>query len=153
MATSGLVTAFDPMADGERMLVGGFMREVVETMYSRGFLAPGINPDAWRKNYHHWTQFKVEGLKLLLDELATDAGVEVRLFTRVIDADADPDKGHVQGVILNNVEGYQYIRAKTFVDATGDAVLADLIGRPAEIRQGLCQRRFVPSSVGLIGTA
>jgi hypothetical protein len=40
MGTSGLVNAFDPMADGERMLVGGFMREVVETMYARGFLGP-----------------------------------------------------------------------------------------------------------------
>ncbi len=29
MATSGLVTAFDPMANGERMIVGGFMRELV----------------------------------------------------------------------------------------------------------------------------
>ena len=33
MGISGLVTAFDPMANGERMLVGGWMREVVETMY------------------------------------------------------------------------------------------------------------------------
>jgi heterodisulfide reductase subunit A-like polyferredoxin len=52
MGASGLVTAFDPMADGKRMLVGGFMREVVETMYARGFLKPDINPDTWRKNYH-----------------------------------------------------------------------------------------------------
>ena len=146
MATSGLVTAFDPMADGERMLVGGFMREVVETMYSRGFLAPGLNPDTWRKNYHNWTHFKVEGLKLLLDELATDAGVEVRFFTRVIDADAVPDKGHVQGVILNNVEGYQYIRAKTFVDATGDAVLADLCGVPCR-EAGRDTLRIMPATL------
>ena len=37
MGTSGLVNAFDPMADGERMLVGGFMREIVESMHERGF--------------------------------------------------------------------------------------------------------------------
>ena len=130
MGTSGLVTAFDPMANGERMLVGGFMRELVETMYERGFLQPGIDPDTWRKHYHRWTPFKVEGLKLLLDELAVAAGVEVRFFTRVIDADAHPDRGHVEGVILNNIEGYRYVRAKTFIDATGDAVLADLCGVP-----------------------
>jgi len=130
MATSGLVTAFDPMANGKRMLVGGFMRELVETMYKRGFIAPGISPDAWRKDYLRWTPFKVEGLKLLLDEFATEAGVEVRFFTRVIDADANADIGRVQGVILHNIEGYCYVRAKTFVDATGDAVLADLCGVP-----------------------
>jgi FAD-dependent oxidoreductase family protein len=97
-------------------------------MYERGFLAPGIDPNSWRKDYHRWTQFKVEGLKLMLDELATDAGVEVRFFTRVIDAQADAGTGQVEGVVLHNVEGYRYVRARTYVDATGDAVLADLCG-------------------------
>ncbi|GHV44606.1 hypothetical protein FACS189492_1190 [Clostridia bacterium] len=41
MGTSGLVCAFDPMADGEKMLVGGFMREVVEALYARGFMPRG----------------------------------------------------------------------------------------------------------------
>lgn len=126
MGTSGLVTAFDPMANGERMLVGGFMREVVETMYERGYLRDGIDPNIWRKHYHRWTPFPPERLKLLLDEVAIEAGVEVRYFTRVIDVDADPQNGLVRGVIINNIEGYRYIEAKTFVDATGDAVLADL---------------------------
>jgi hypothetical protein len=130
MGTSGLVTAFDPMANGERMLVGGLMREIVETMYERGFLRPGIDPDTWRKHYHRWTQFKVEGLKLLLDELAMEAGVEVRFFTRVIDADVDAQAGAVRGVVTNNVEGYRYVRARCYVDGTGDAVLADLCGVP-----------------------
>ena len=128
MGTSGLVTAFDPMANGERMLVGGLMRELVETMYERGFLQPGIDPDVWRKHYHRWTPFKVEGLKLLLDELAVSAGVEVRFFTRVVDVDADPGARRVGGVIVHNVEGYCCVRAKTYVDATGDALLADLCG-------------------------
>ena len=37
------------MANGERMLAGGFMREVVETLYTRGFLAPaaGSGEDAF----------------------------------------------------------------------------------------------------------
>lgn len=128
MATSGLVTAFDPMANGERALVGGFMRELVEKMYERRFIPDFVTPDYWRKNFHFWTPFNVEGLKLLLDELTTDADVEVRFFTRVIDADAQ--KGEIDGVIINNIEGYRYVRAKTFVDATGDAVLADLCGAP-----------------------
>jgi hypothetical protein len=128
MGTSGLVTAFDPMADGEKGLVKGFMLEVVETMYKRGFLPEGINPDTWRKEYMHWTPFQPEGLKLLLDELAVAAGVETRFFTRVIDADTDKNKKHVNGVILQNVEGYLYVPAKTFIDATGDAILANICG-------------------------
>ena len=128
MGTSGLVTAFDPMADGKKMLVGGFMREVVETMYTRKFLKPGINPETWRSAYHRWTPFQVEGYKLVLDEFATGAGVEIRFFTRVIDADADAKQGKVSGVVLQNIEGYRFVKAGAFIDATGDAVLADLCG-------------------------
>lgn len=126
MGTSGLVCAFDPMADGEKMLVGGLMRELVETLYARGFMAPGINPDCWRKEYHKWSQFQSEGFKLVLDEMAMAAGVEVRFFTRVIDAQAEG--GLVDGVVTANVEGYRYIRARAFIDATGDAVLSKLCG-------------------------
>jgi len=128
MGTSGLVTSFNPMADGYRMIVGGFMREVVETMYQRGFLKPGIDPNTWRRDFHKWTPFQPEGLKLILDEFATSAGVEVRFFTRVIDAEAEPKSGRVAGVVLHNIEGYRYVRAKAFIDATGDAVLAKLCG-------------------------
>jgi hypothetical protein len=128
MGTSGLVTAFDPMADGKRMLVGGFMREVVEAMYTRGFLAPHVTSDFWRTNFHCWTPFRAEGLKLLLDELAVAAGVEVRFFTRIVDAEADAAGKRVAGVVLHNIEGLRYVPAATFVDATGDAVLSDLCG-------------------------
>jgi len=130
MGTSGLVTAFDPMANGVEGLVGGFMREVVETMYGRGFLGPQVTPDYWLKDYHRWTPFKVEGLKIVLDELAVQAGVEVRFFTHLIDVDADARLGKVNGVIINNIEGHRYVPAKRFIDATGDAVLAHLAGVP-----------------------
>ena len=128
MGTSGLVTAFDPMADGERMLVGGYMRELVETLYARGFLAPHVTPDFWRRRYHCWTPFQPEGLKLLLDEWTAAAGVEVRFFTRVIDAEVDATDRRVSGVVLHNIEGYRYVPAAAFVDATGDAVLAAICG-------------------------
>jgi len=128
MGTSGLVTAFDPMADGERALVGGIMREIVEALYERGQLAPHVTPDFWRRRFHCWTPFRPEGYKLLLDELVVAAGVEVRFFTRVIDADADADAGTVRGVVTNNVEGCRFVAASTFIDATGDAVLTDLCG-------------------------
>ncbi|MDR3708686.1 MAG: FAD-dependent oxidoreductase [Capsulimonadaceae bacterium] len=128
MGTSGLVTAFDPMANGERNLAGGFMREVVETLYQRGFLGPGVTPDYWQKRYLTWTPFNVEGYKLVLDELASAAGVSIRYFTRLIDAHVDSTARRVDGVVLNNVDGHRYVRAKAFVDCTGDGILANLCG-------------------------
>ena len=146
MGTSGLVNAFDPMADGERMLVGGFMRELVETMFARGFLGPQVTPDFWRRRYHCWTPFRVEGLKLLLDELCAEAGVEVRFFTRLIDADADASSGKVCGAVLHNVGGYRCVRAKAFVDATGDAVLSALCGVPCR-EAGSDTERIMPATL------
>lgn len=146
MGTSGLVTAFDPMANGERMLVGGLMKEIVETMYTRGYMSPGIDPNNWRKYYHKWSPFRVEGYKRILDELAVDAGVEVRFFTKVIDVDADAKAREVNGVVLHNIEGYRHVRAKTFVDATGDAVLADLCGVPCR-EAGIDTPHIMPATL------
>ena len=146
MATSGLVTAFDPMANGKRMLVGGFMKEIVETMYERGYLKPGIHPDSWRKEFHVWTPFHPEKLKILLDELALNVGVEIRFFTRVVDADVNKEDCYVKGVILQNIEGFAYIRSKTFIDCTGDGVLGSLCG--VKFREaGKDTHRIMPASL------
>jgi hypothetical protein len=126
--TSGLVTAFDPMANGEQMVVGGLQREIIETLYRRGYVPTLLDPKRWRQEFHHWSPFDAEGLKLLLDELTSKAEVEVRFFTKVIDADVDAQTKEVKGIILSNIEGYRYIKAKTFIDATGDAVLSALCG-------------------------
>lgn len=128
MGTSGLVTAYDPMATGNQLLVGGFMREVLFDMYERGFLGPREKPEIFTRVDHHWTMFNAEGYKLLLDEKVTDADVEVRFFTKVIDAEANSQSGTLNGIIAHNIEGYEFIRSKTFIDCTGDAVLADLCG-------------------------
>ena len=78
LSTAGIVSEFDPMSNGERMLVGGIMQEIVENMYSRGFMPDCSTPNRWRHDDHRYTSFKAEGLKLLLDEMVLDAGVEVR---------------------------------------------------------------------------
>ncbi len=126
MGTSAMVSAWSDLADGERMIVGGLMGELLETMYERGYYKPGIDPIWWRKKLHGGFGYRTEGLKLLLDELCVKAGVEIRFFTRVIDADVSGSR--VNGVVINNVEGHRYIRARAFIDATGDAVLSDLCG-------------------------
>lgn len=128
MATSGMMMSFCPVGDGRRCLAGGLMLELIETLYTRGFLKPGIKPEAWRRDLGRWTPFNAEGLKLLLDELAAKSGAEVRFFTGLIDADADARTGQVRGVIVHNIEGYHYIRARTYIDGTGNAVLAKLCG-------------------------
>ncbi len=126
MGTSGLVSAFDPMANGETQLVRGFMGEVVSTMDAEGFM--NVGSSTWQKAYHAWSRFNPEGYKYILDRKAEEAEVRVRFFTRVIDADADEASRTVKGVITSNVQGLKYIKARAFIDCTGDAVLTDLCG-------------------------
>lgn len=128
MGTSGLVTAFDPMANGKERLVKGVMGEIVDIMYQRGYLMPEIDPAVYSRNYHQWTPYSAEGFKLVLDELILAAGVEVQYFTRVTEVDMDHASGILNGVIVHNVEGFAYISGRMFIDATGDAILAKLCG-------------------------
>lgn len=131
MGTSGLVASFGPVSDGERMLVGGFMRELCETMLARGAFAPHVVPDFLHAQLNRWVPFKPEALKRILDELAVQAGVEVRFFTRVLDAEVDGRT--VRGVVTGNVEGLRYVAAKRFIDATGDAALAAAAGADCKV--------------------
>ena len=131
MGTSGLVSTFGPVSDGRRMLVGGFMRELVLSMQQRGSLGPHVVPEFLHSQLNRWVPFRPEDLKRILDEMAQDAGVEVRFFTRVIDAEAKDRR--IEGAVISNVEGYRFIRAKTFIDATGDATLSDLVGADCKV--------------------
>jgi hypothetical protein len=131
MSTSGLVATFGPMGDGERTLVGGFTRELIETMHERGHLGPEVTPEYWITHYNRWIPFDPEALKRLLDEYCVEAGVEIRYFTRVIDADVDGRS--VNGAIISNIEGLKFIKAKTFIDCTGDAVLAAACGAECKV--------------------
>ncbi|MEA1952611.1 MAG: FAD-dependent oxidoreductase [Planctomycetota bacterium] len=125
VATSGLIPFAPPLSNHKEVFVGGIYREIFAELERRGFIQPGVgvlNEQAFRK----WIGYQPEGLKLVLDDLAARAGVEVRFQTRLLDVDADRGGKTVRGVVLGNIEGYRMVRAKAFVDATGDAVLADL---------------------------
>src|SRR5438552_3897016 len=97
MGSSGLVSTFGPISDGKRMLVGGFMKELVEQMFQRGSLGPHVPSEFLYGQLNRWVPFKPEDLKRVLDEKCVEAGVDVRFFTRLIDAEAS---GHqVEGAV------------------------------------------------------
>src|ERR1051325_2860883 len=131
MGTSGGVSTFGPVSDGKRMLVGGVMKELIEAMLQHRGLGPHVVPEFLYSQLNRWVPFKPEALKRTLDAMAQDAGVDVRFFTRVIDAEALD--GHVDGAVISNVEGYRFIRAKAFIDCTGDAALSNLCGAQCKI--------------------
>ncbi|TFZ04501.1 FAD-dependent oxidoreductase [Ramlibacter rhizophilus] len=131
MGTSGLVASFGPVSDGERMLVGGFMKELLATMWEQKAFAPQVTPDYLNRQLNRWVPFSPEHLKRILDAFAMEAGVEVRFFTRVVEADVDGKR--IDGVVLANVEGLRHVPARAFIDATGDAALAALAGAECKV--------------------
>jgi hypothetical protein len=128
MATTGLVTAWDCLADGEKPMVGGVMREVVETLWQRGQIPASSKPADWETALLTPIRFHPEPVKRLYDEMCETAGVEVRFFSSAAAVDVDADGKTVKGVIVAQTEGLRYIRAKSYVDATGDAHLAAWAG-------------------------
>lgn len=126
--SSGLVTNMGPLGHGGQLLLGGFIRELVDTLYERGYFTGYVPSKREELDLFAWQPFHPEGLKLVLDEFLEKENVEVRFFTKVIDADCDPDTLFVNGVVISNIEGLTLVKAKTYIDCTGDAVLADKCG-------------------------
>ncbi len=75
------------------------------------------------KNY----AYDVEEMKLLLDEMCVEVGVEIRLLTRVVGAARDSEN-RLSVVITESKSGREAWHAKVFIDATGDGDLGALCG-------------------------
>ncbi len=131
MGTNAIVANWYSLTDGTRSVIGGLILELVNALCREKAASPHALEKFEKGLPVGSIGYQPESLKMLLDKLCHDAGVEVRFFTRVIDADVDSQARRVRGVITNSVEGYRYLRAKAFVDGTGDAVLAELCGAPA----------------------
>ena len=85
--------------------------------------------------------FDVETSKVVLDQMATEAGVAVRLYTRVSAVYRDA-AGRIETVVTDSKSGREAWRAKLFVDCTGDGDLAAQAGCGFDLGQpetGRCQ--------------
>ncbi len=93
---------------------GGLIVEIRERLRARGAIADKLD------------LYDAEAMKLLLEEMCSEAGVDIRLYTRVVSATVvDARIGHV---VLEAKEGRFAIAGKCFVDTTGDGDLAALAG-------------------------
>ncbi|MCB1087688.1 MAG: FAD-dependent oxidoreductase [Verrucomicrobiae bacterium] len=68
-----------------------------------------------------------EPMKLMLESMLLDAGVNIRLFTRVVAAVAD-EKNRLAAIVTESKTGREAWTAKSFIDATGDGDLAAQAG-------------------------
>jgi hypothetical protein len=66
-------------------------------------------------------------MKLLLEEMCVEAGVQVRLHTRVVASERD-EADRLTAVVTESKSGREAWTGSTFVDATGDGDLSALAG-------------------------
>ena len=97
----------------------GILKEITEELTRRGAECP---IDTGTGSY----AFDLESMKILLDELVLDAGVQIRFHTRVCNAMVE--NGRLTYIISESKSGREAWKANIFVDATGDGDLAAQAG-------------------------
>ncbi len=146
MATAGAVNIWHSLHDTEkrRAIIGGLTQETIERLKKR---------DAVEETATASVAFRIntEELKIELDELALAHGI-VPFLNTVYCAPAVED-GRLAAVIVENKSGRHAIRARQFVDASGDGDLARDLGLPFAIGPGLqpptlCAKLFGLDSLG-----
>lgn len=152
MATAGMVAPFMTCYDsgGDKMLIRGIFEELVERLIAVG---GAIHPSKVEsktaftsyidKGHIHVTPFKAEALKIVADEMLTEAGVKILYHTQLVDTEAEGDK--VTRIIVAMKEGLASIRAKAFIDCTGDGDLAAKAG--AAYTVGNAQGKMQPATM------
>ncbi|SEN91561.1 FAD dependent oxidoreductase [Amphibacillus marinus] len=114
---------------GEKQVITGLGQEMVERMVTRGY-SPGHVYDS--TNYISYvTPFDAEGMKLVIDEMVTESGANILFHTYLIDVETDGDT--VSHLIIANKNGVSRVKASIFIDATGDADIANYAGVPYQL--------------------
>jgi len=123
---------------GNRQVVTGLPQELVERMAAKqGCIGHIEDTTGYASSV---TPFDAEIMKLTLDEMAQEFGVDVLFHATLVDAKTE--NGVLQSIVVQTRNGALELCGSVFIDASGDGALALATG--ADIRQGrdtdgLCQ--------------
>lgn len=125
--------------DSDVRVVGGIPYETVVRVVEMGY----------GKLDRGSVDFELEGMKLALEQMATEAGVGLLYHT--LFADAIVSDGRIAGAFIQNKSGRQAILADRVIDATGDADVIASAGAPWEMGReddGSCQPCTLMFTIG-----
>lgn len=128
VATNGMVNYWHSLFDTEhkKQIIAGLNQEVIERLKKRSAVIDlekklGKNdPNAYKLN--------TEELKIELDELIKESGVRPYLHTSYVENYVEDE---LKAIIIENKSGRQAIKAKVFIDASGDGDLCFRLGEPS----------------------
>lgn len=114
LGTSGMVPAFAPFGDGVNMLASGIGLDI------RKKVSKDIPVDSY------WTAINTEELKRVYDDEIVNSGADCSFFTTVCDVVVRD--GHIEYVVCTAKSGMFAVKAKIYVDCTGDGELCAMGG-------------------------
>ena len=132
LATLGLIVIYLPLCDGHgRQVISGISEELLLAAMKYG---PNDLPDCWkeggnpeeRKLKRYRTSYQAAPMIIALEELLLNAGVSIWYDTRF--SDVKRENGVIEGIIVENKSGRIGIKAKQFIDASGDADVCFMAG-------------------------
>ncbi len=119
LGTTGMVPAFAPFDDGENVVASGIGYEIRKNVSKHIPLNT------------YWTSIDAEELKREYDRLVTKSGVEFSFFTTVYDVVCENNR--IESVILGSKSGLFSVKAKVYIDCTGDGDLCAYAGGEYEM--------------------
>lgn len=131
MAAAAQVNVWNSTLDAyhENPVIGGLTIEVVDRLRTRGAIQE-VPPGKRNQFYFNSAELCAE-----LDQLVTEHGIRPFLSTRLVAAQREGNR--VTGVIIEDKSGRRAIRARHFIDASGDGDLVRHAGFAAYRRERL----------------
>lgn len=125
VATTAMVNVWHSLHDteGKKQIIAGLTEEVMSRLVKRGAVErhEPANPS-------RGFTFNSEELKIELDELAREARLKIYFHTQFASPAPIIENNRLSAVFVENKSGRGAIRARMFIDATGDADLAARLG-------------------------
>ena len=123
MGTAGLVTGFAPFSDGINFLAGGIGEEVYNSLNT--------------------TKFDPEKLKRIYDDMLVKSDVIFTFYTQLISVEKEANS--VSYAICSAKSGIFAVKAKIFIDCTGDGDLCAMAG--ADFEKGDIDGTMMPGTL------
>ncbi len=120
MGTIGMVPAWCPFSDGEKIIYRGIAEEVFRKSTEK---VPFVSPGAL-----DWIPISFEDLKIIYDDLVTGSGAEVRFNSFLCGAEREGSR--ITSILVSDKTGLTAYRAKVYIDCTGDGDVAYFTGLP-----------------------
>lgn len=119
MGTAGMVPAWTPFSDGEKMIYRGLAEKVFKESLK------GVPHEP--KGKLDWVNINPEHLIRVYEDMVSAAGAGILFFSRVAAVEKSDDDT-IDAIIVANKNGLTAFKAKVFIDATGDGDLCAWAG-------------------------